>query len=147
MKDGTESKAAALASLPHGQSFRFVDEVTELDPGTRAEGLYHVRGDEAFLEGHFPGHPIMPGVILVEAVAQLAGIAAQSGSDFETLENVRLAAIRQAKIKGTAQPGDSLHLKATVTGRMDGLIQAQGTIQVNGAEILSAMIVLSGEPK
>ena len=69
----------AVASLPHGQEFRFVDRVIALVPGVSGEGEYTVRGDEPFLRGHFPGDPLMPGVLLIEAAAQLAGIVAQIG--------------------------------------------------------------------
>jgi len=73
--------AAALQRLPHGPEFRFIDRLIELEPGKRGVGQYTVRGDEPFLRGHFPGEPMMPGVLLVEAAAQLAGVLAQSDRD------------------------------------------------------------------
>ena len=79
---------AALESLPHGPEFRFVDEVVELDAGRSGVGIYRVRGDEAFLAGHFPGDPLMPGVILVEAIAQLAGVVAQCDPERRPLANL-----------------------------------------------------------
>ena len=68
----------AMASLPHGPEFRFLDKVSRLVPGQEAAAEYRVRGDEFFLRGHFPGDPIFPGVLMIEAAAQLAGIVAQS---------------------------------------------------------------------
>ena len=67
----------ALKQLPHGPEFRFLDRLTRLDPGKSGSGEYRLRGDEPFLRGHFPGAPIFPGVLLLEAAAQLAGTVAQ----------------------------------------------------------------------
>ena len=64
----------ALSFLPHGPEFRFVDRLSALEPGASGAAEFTLRGDEPFLRGHFPGEPLMPGVLLVEAVAQLAGV-------------------------------------------------------------------------
>lgn len=135
----------ALESLPHGPEFRFVDEVVELDPGRSGVGSYLVRGDEAFLAGHFPGDPLMPGVILIEAIAQLAGVVAQCDPGREPLADLRLSAVRAAKILGAARPGELLELRAEVEGRMGGLIQVSGEVRVGGERLASAKVVLSGE--
>jgi 3-hydroxyacyl-[acyl-carrier-protein] dehydratase len=90
----------ALKLLPHGAEFRFVDWLTKLNPGQSGEGEYKVRGDEVFLRGHFPGEPIFPGVLLVEAAAQLAGIVAQSDPKILPLKNLKLTALRNVKILG-----------------------------------------------
>jgi len=141
----TDSLTKALAYLPHGAEFRFLDRLTALDPGKTGAGEYTLRGDEDFLRGHFPGAPIMPGVLLVEAAAQLAGVVAQSDPVIPPLKNLRLTAIRGAKILGAARPGETIHLEARVLGRMGNLIQAQATAQVNGRVILQTEITLSGE--
>jgi 3-hydroxyacyl-[acyl-carrier-protein] dehydratase len=135
----------ALERLPHGESFRFVDELTELDPGREAVAIYRVRGSEAFLEGHFPGNPMMPGVILIEAIAQLGGVLAQTDPVIRPLENLRLTAVRAAKILGAAVPGDVLEIRAKVEGRMGGLVQIDGGISVSGKPLASARITLSGD--
>lgn len=87
---------------------------------------------------------MMPGVILVEALAQLAGIIAQSDPEIKTLSDVRLTAIRQAKILGSAVPGETLEISAAIDGRMGPMIQASGTITVGETTILKAGVVLSG---
>jgi 3-hydroxyacyl-[acyl-carrier-protein] dehydratase len=133
-----------LNNLPHGPEFRFVDAIDELVNGISAVGRYSVRGDENFFLGHFPGMPIMPGVILVEAVAQLAGIAIQSDQKIPKLNDLRLCAMRNVKVTGTAVPGEELLISARVIARMENLVQAEGMVKVSNKTILSAVITLSG---
>lgn len=130
--------------LPHGPEFRFLDRVTAVNPGVSAEGIYDVRGNEAFLAGHFPGNPIVPGVILIEALAQLSGIAAQSHPEIPPLGGLRLTAVRGAKILDTASPGETLSIRASVDGRMGLLIQASGEIRAGERLLLTAAVTLSG---
>src|SRR5687767_14135576 len=137
--------STALKSLPHGPEFRFVDKLIHLDPGKSGIGEYTVRGDEPFLRGHFPGEPIFPGVLLVEAVAQLAGVVAQSDPAIKPLAGLKLTAIRGVKIFGTARPGEIIRLEATVAGRLEKLFQAKGTASVAGKKILETELTLSGE--
>lgn len=136
--------SSALASLPHGPSFRFVDEVTALDGGKSGAGIYRIKGNEAFLEGHFPGNPMMPGVVLVEAIAQLGGIVAQSDPGEAVLGDLRLTAIRAAKILGAAVPGELLEIRVQLEGRLGGLIQMDGEISNAGGLLVKAKITLSG---
>jgi 3-hydroxyacyl-[acyl-carrier-protein] dehydratase len=135
----------ALALLPHGAEFRFVDRLTKLDPGQSGTGEYTVRGDEPFLRGHFPGEPIFPGVLLAEAAAQLAGVVAQSDPKIPPLKNLKLTALRNVKIIGTARPGEIILLEAKITGRLGNLVQAQTTARVGDEIILKAELTLSGE--
>jgi 3-hydroxyacyl-[acyl-carrier-protein] dehydratase len=134
-----------LANLPHGPEFRFVDSLTHLDPGVSAIATYTLQGSEAFLAGHFPDQPIMPGVLMVEAIAQLAGVVAQCDPAHPVLHNMRLTAVRGAKILGTFGPGTTATLTANVQGRMGSLIQAEGSISVAGQEIFKTQITLSGD--
>lgn len=134
-----------LDSLPHGPGFRFLDEVVSLDPGKSATACYRVRGDEAFLAGHFPGRPLMPGVILVEAIAQLGGVVAQTDPELGPLRNLLLTGVRAAKILGAAVPGEVLEIRAEVEGRLGGMVQVAGEITVAGRRLAAAKVVLSGE--
>ena len=136
---------AALAALPHGSEFRFLDRLTALDPGKSGAGEYTVRGDEPFLRGHFPGAPLMPGVLLAEAAAQLAGVVAQSDPQIPPLAGLKLTALRNVKILGSARPGETIRLEARIVGRLANLIQAQATATVNGQTMLQAELVLSGD--
>jgi len=135
----------ALKSLPHGPEFRFIDRLTALDPGKNGSGEYTVRGDEPFLRGHFPGQPIFPGVLLVEAAAQLAGTVAQSDPQIPPLAGLKLTAIRGIKILGTARPGEVIHLEAKILNRLGNLIQAQVSAKVNGQIGMKGELTLSGE--
>ena len=134
----------ALKLLPHGAEFRFIDRLTSLDPGLSGAGEYTVRGDEPFLRGHFPGEPVFPGVLLVEAAAQLAGVVTQSDPKISLLKNLKLAALRNVKILGTARPGEVIQVEAKITGRFGTLVQAQATARVAGEIVLTAELTLSG---
>jgi 3-hydroxyacyl-[acyl-carrier-protein] dehydratase len=135
---------SALDFLPHGPEFRFIDRVIDLVPGESGVGEYLLRGDEPFLRGHFPGEPLMPGVILVEAGAQLAGVVAQSDPSREPLKDLKLTAIRAVKILATARPGESIRMEARVTGRMGGLVQASVAAHVNGRNVMQGEVTLAG---
>lgn len=137
--------ANALARLPHGPEFRFVDLLLSLDPGRMGVGEYLVRGDEPFLRGHFPGEPIFPGVLLLEAAAQLAGIVAQSDQQIPALSGLKLAGFRAVKITGSARPGEVIRLEARLTGRLANLVQATAAAWVNDQLVLRADLTLSGE--
>lgn len=140
-----EIRERALASLPHGPEFRFLNKLTELEPGISGRGEYKVRGDEQFLRGHFPGRPIFPGVLLVEAAAQLAGTVAQCDPSIPPLKGLKLTAMRSVKILGTAKPGEVIKIEAQITGRLGNLVQATVSAAVNGKTILTAELTLSGE--
>jgi len=136
----------ALSALPHGPEFRFIDELVEMTPGQSATARWTLKGDEAFLAGHFPGQPLLPGVIMIESLAQLGGILAQSGRGDQPLKNVRLTAVRQFKILGSIPPGETLTIKAKLDGVMGGLVQVSGEIlTAEGTRLASGGIVLSGE--
>jgi len=137
---------AALQSLPHGPEFRFVDALISLDPGKTAIGTYLLRGDEHFLNGHFPGQPLMPAVLMVEAIAQLAGVVAQTDTAVPPMADVRLTAIRGVKVFGAAFPGETLEIQVTVQGRMGALVQAAGSVTVEGRVLAEGQITLSGTP-
>ena len=137
----------ALSLLPHGPEFRFLDRLTALEPGQSGRGEYKIRGDEPFLRGHFPGDPIFPGVLLVEAAAQLAGVVAQSDPAIPPLAGLKLTALRMVKILGAAKPGETLELEARITGRMGNLIQAEVSASAAGLRVMTAELTLAGLPQ
>jgi 3-hydroxyacyl-[acyl-carrier-protein] dehydratase len=137
--------SSALRHLPHGLEFRFIDRLLALDPGKHGVGEYTLRGDEPFLRGHFPDQPLMPGVLLIEAAAQLAGTVAQSDPRIPPMPGLKLTAMRGVKILGSAKPGEVIRVEARVTGRLGNLVQAFATASVNGQLVLQAELTLSGE--
>lgn len=123
-----------------------MDELVELEPGHRGKAHYTLPATADFLAGHFPGRPMLPAVLMVEAIAQLAGVVAQSDPAIPPLADVRLTAIRGVKIFGSAEPGDTIEIEAEVQGRMGPLIQASGKVLLSGATLAEGQIVLSGTP-
>lgn len=117
--------------LPHRYPFLMVDKVIELTPGKEAVAIKNVSANEPFFQGHFPEFPIMPGVLIVEALAQTAGIAAANPDE----ENARigvLAAIDEMKFKKQVLPGDTLTLKAEIIMNKMGVVKAKVCATVDG---------------
>lgn len=133
-----------LRSLPHGPEFRFVDNLTTFEPGVSGSATYLITGEEPFLKGHFPGNPLWPGVLMIEAIAQLGGVIAQSDPNEPTLDDMRLTSVKNAKILGSSPPGTTLTITAKVEGRLGKLIQIRGTVSDGDTNLASAMVILSG---
>lgn len=140
----SEGLTPALAALPHGPEFRFLDRLLTLEPGRSGSGEFTLRGDEVFLRGHFPGEPLLPGVLLLEAAAQLAGVVAQSDPAQPPLPGLKLTAVRGAKITGTARPGETVVLEAQVIARMGSLVSARATARVGELTVLQCEVTLAG---
>jgi 3-hydroxyacyl-[acyl-carrier-protein] dehydratase len=99
--------------LPHRYPFLMVDRIVEIDPGKRIVGIKNVTINEEFFQGHFPGNPIMPGVLIIEALAQVAGILAfQTGGSGG--KSVYFMSIEKAKFRRPVVPGDQLRLEVSV---------------------------------
>lgn len=111
-----------LDKLPHGQGFRFVDEIVSIEPGTEGVGLWKPRGDESFFASHFPGHPIVPGVLIGEALAQMAGLVGLSHLDSGGHGGGSLAHI-DLKLKRPVAPPAEIELHAVLTRNVRVLTQ------------------------
>ena len=99
--------------LPHRYPFLLVDRIIEIEPGIKATGIKNVTFNEGFFQGHFPGQPIMPGVLIIEAMAQVAGLLAFcSGADAG--KTVYFMSIEKAKFRKPVVPGDQLRLEINV---------------------------------
>src|SRR3989337_2496815 len=102
-----------LKILPHRYPFLLVDKVVELEAGKRAKGIKNVTINEPFFQGHFPDHPIMPGVLIVEAMAQVGGVLAFKSAEVEN-QVVYFMGIDKARFRRPVLPGDTLEI--TVEG-------------------------------
>jgi 3-hydroxyacyl-[acyl-carrier-protein] dehydratase len=132
-------KAEIEAILPHRDPFLLIDEVVELEPGKRAVARKTLRADEWFLAGHFPGRPIMPGVLMVEGMAQTGAVAALTLEENEG-KMVLFGGIDDVRFKRIVQPGDTLEYtceieavrgplgRGKVRATVDGQLAARGTL-------------------
>lgn len=129
----TKDAIAVAAILPHRYPFLLVDRVVELDPGRRLVAIKNVTVNEPFFAGHFPERPIMPGVLLCEAVVQAGGILAYSSSPEEARSGKTLAmltALDRVRFRYQVTPGDQLYLEVE-TVRQRGLFwKMRGTARV-----------------
>jgi len=116
--------------LPHRYPFLLVDRILEMEPEKKAVGLKNVTINEPFFEGHFPGNPIMPGVLIVEAMAQVAGLMAfSSGVEGDT---VYFMSIERAKFRRPVVPGDQLRLEITRIQQRGNVWKFSGVATVDG---------------
>jgi 3-hydroxyacyl-[acyl-carrier-protein] dehydratase len=124
--------------LPHRSPFIFIDEVDNLEAGVRAEARKQFRGEEAFFQGHFPGDPMVPGVLVTEAMAQTAGIAIGGPG-----KNFLLTAIRAMKFLRPIRPLEEIYLRAERVGEVGGLVQCAVEARVNGELVAQGQLILA----
>ena len=120
---------AIQAIIPHRDPFLFVDEIVELEPGVRAHGRWTITGDEGFLQGHFPGNPIVPGVVMVEASAQVAAICALTHPDHQGKFGV-FAGIDDVRFRRIVRPGDVLDMVIEVDRLRGRIGRVRATVTV-----------------
>lgn len=129
--------------LPHRPPFVFVRELIASEPGVSADCATSFAPDDPMFAGHFPGNPLVPGVILTEALAQTAGIAAASGYPENARPLFLLSAIRGMKFHRAARPGERIELRAEKLAQVDDLLQFGVKAMVNGVAVAEGQLVLS----
>jgi 3-hydroxyacyl-[acyl-carrier-protein] dehydratase len=132
--------------LPHRPPFIFVREVIECDPGCSVHARTWFQADNPMFIGHFPGNPIVPGVILTEALAQTSGIVAASGYPETEKPFFLLSAIRTMKFFQAVRPETKIDLRAEKIAASGALFQFKVTASVDGAMVAEGQLVLSIAP-
>src|SRR5438552_9132113 len=135
-----------LVGLPHKPPFLFVREIIACEPGISAECETEFSRDDPMFAGHFPGDPLVPGVILTEALAQTAGIAAASGHEKNAEPRFLLSAIRQMKFLHAVRPGERIILRARKVGAVEQLLQFEVEALVDGKPVATGQLVLNALP-
>jgi 3-hydroxyacyl-[acyl-carrier-protein] dehydratase len=131
------------AILPHRYPFLLVDRITEFEPGVRVRALKNVTFNEPFFMGHFPGHPVMPGVLVIEAMAQASGILTQLSNGFDAKANqlYYLVRVDNARFSRTVVPGDQLIMDVVQKRMIRRMGKYECRASVDGVEVASAEIL------
>lgn len=133
----------AFLGLPHRPPFVFVRELIHCETGIRAECVTSFATSDPIFTGHFPGNPLVPGVILTEALAQTAGIVAASGYPENAIPLFFLSAIRAMKFFRPVRPEEKIVLRAVKLAQVDDLLQFKVEAVVNDNQVAEGQLVLS----
>ena len=142
MTDSGMELVDILKLLPHRYPILLVDRVLELLPGERVVALKNVTANESFFQGHFPGYPVMPGVLIVEAMAQAGCVMMLSGIDNPENKVPFFAGIDRCKFRRPVVPGDQLRLELDVLRQRGGLSKLQGRAMV-GEELAAEAEIMA----
>lgn len=131
--------------LPHRDPFLLIDEVTECEPGKGARAVWHITEDLPFFKGHFPGRPILPGVLMAESLAQTGAVAILSDEKFKG----RLAlfgGIDKMRFRGMVEPGTDLELETEITRLSSVGGRGKGTARANGKVVCEGELMFAFAP-
>jgi 3-hydroxyacyl-[acyl-carrier-protein] dehydratase len=138
-----------MSILPHAYPFLLVDRIVEVEPGKRIVGLKNVTYNEPFFPGHFPGRPIMPGVLIVEAMAQTAGmLVCKSTAEESHKKPVFFLGMDNVRFRKPVIPGDQLRLEIEITKHRQSIWGFKGKALVDGKLVAEAeLLAMLGEEK
>jgi len=130
-----------LKHIPHRYPFVLVDRITEIDPERKIVGIKNVSMNENFFQGHFPNHPVMPGVLICEALAQVGAIFAHNARGGRDEDKIFvLTGLDKVKFKRPVEPGDQLRLEVTCLKRRGSFWKLLGVASVEGKLVAQAEI-------
>lgn len=138
-----------LTYLPHRYPFLLVDKVLSFDPGKSITALKNVTINEPFFAGHFPHHPVMPGVLIIEALAQAAALLTLKTANMQADQNsvYYFVGIDRARFKRPVEPGDQLILKAAILRERIGIWKYSAKAEVDGRAVAEAELMCTVRPK
>ena len=135
-----------LRSLPHAFPFRMIDRILEIEKGKRATTLKNVSMDEPYFLGHFPKEPVLPGVLILEAMAQTGGLAFESSFEKGEKGIPALASVEEFRLKRRVIPGDQLIIEAEVLRIFSNLAKVKVLAKVKEETVAEGTFVLARNP-
>ena len=138
----------ALERLPHRPPMRLLEEIAELEPGSRCRARRLTKADDFYFQGHFPDAPVVPACVLIEMIAQAGGLAAGTAEKPGTeLRRLRVAAFGPCKFPAAAGVGETLDVDARVLGALGGMYKIAGEVRAGDVVIARGEVTLAEVPR
>ena len=134
--------AAIRGLIPHRYPFLLVDRIEELKPGVRAVGIKNVTQNEPFFQGHFPDYPVMPGVLIIEAMAQVGAVGVMAGGDHKD-KLALFAGIDGVRFRRQVQPGDVLRMEVEIVRLKGSVGRGKAKATVDGERVCEAELMFA----